>query len=249
MRLSKGLVLLIVVSITMFLIGFAGGIFSAPSVGFVRVETVTRQVPILITQTITAVNTTTVTSTITETATHVETYTSTVPVTTTIVQTAFMPTTVTRTETLTLTLNMPATYATEPSAKVSRGSSIKVNDWTTSIATCYRQVVANTSIAIVGNSSTTIARNSTYYVIVLQLRNDAPWARAIDLAMLSKVILVTSSGRSYEPIAINATKGFIAPGSYGFAEVVFSIDENESPSYLYTEINVNGMIVRVEFEL
>jgi hypothetical protein len=216
----------------------------------VRVETVTRQVPILITQTVTAVNTTTVTSTITETATRVETYTSTVPATT-IVQTAFMPTTVTRTETLTLTLNMPATYATEPSAKVSRGSSIKVNDWTISIATCYRQVVANTStsIAIVGNSSTTIARNSTYYVIVLQLRNDAPWARAIDLAMLSKVILVTSSGRSYEPIAINATKSFIAPGSYGFAEVVFSIDENESPSYLYTEINVNGMIVRVEFEL
>jgi hypothetical protein len=246
---SKGLVLLILVSITMLLIGFAGGIFSAPSVGFVRVETVTRQVPILITQTITAVNTTTVTSTITETATRVETYTSTVPVTTTIVQTAFMPTTVTRTETLTLTLNMPATYATEPSAKVSRGSSIKVNDWTISIATCYRQVVANTSIAIVGNSSTTIARNSTYYVIVLQLRNDAPWARAIDLAMLSKVILVTSSGRSYEPIAINATKGFIAPGSYGFAEVVFSIDENESPSYLYTEILTHDKSVRVEFEL
>jgi hypothetical protein len=156
---------------------------------------------------------------------------------------------VTRTETVTLTLNMPSTYATEPFAKVSRGGSIKVNDWTISIATCYRQVVANTSIAIVGNSSTTIARNSTYYVIVLQLRNDAPWARAIGLAMLSKVILVTGSGRSYEPIAINATKGFIAPGSYGFAEVVFSIDENESPSYLYTEINVNGMIVRVEFEL
>jgi hypothetical protein len=249
LRLSKGLVLLIVVSITMFLAGFGGGVFSAPSVGFVRVETVTRQVPILITQTITAVNTTTVTSTTTATAIRVETYTSTVPVTTTIVQTAFMPTTVTRTETITLTLNMPATYATEPSAKVSRGSSIKVNDWTISIATCYRQVVANTSIAIVGNSSTTIARNSTYYVIVLQLRNDAPWARAIDLAMLSKVILVTSSGRSYEPIAINATKGFIAPGSYGFAEVVFSIDENESPSYLYTEILTHDKPVKVEFEL
>ena len=247
MRLSKGLVLLVAVSITMFLVGFGGGLFSAPNMGFVRVETVTRQVPILITQTVTLVNTTTVTST--TTATQVETYTSTVTSATTIVQTVFMPTTVTRTETVTLTLNMPSTYATEPFAKVSRGGSIKVNDWTISIATCYRQVVANTSIAIVGNSSTTIARNSTYYVIVLQLRNDAPWARAIGLAMLSKVILVTSSGRSYEPIAINATKGFIAPGSYGFAEVVFSIDENESPSYLYTEINVNGMIVRVEFEL
>jgi len=247
LRLSKGLVLLLAVSITMFLVGFGGGLFSAPNTG--RVETVTRQFPVLITQTVTLVNTTTVTSTTTATAIRVETYTSTVPVTTTIVQTAFMPTTVTRTETLTLTLNMPATYATEPSAKVSRGSSIKVNDWTISIATCYRQVVANTSIAIVSNSSTTIARNSTYYVIVLQLRNDAPWARAIVLAMLSKVILVTSSGRSYEPIAINATKGFIAPGSYGFAEVVFSIDENESPSYLYTEIITHGMPVRVEFEL
>ena len=247
MRLSKGLVLLVAVSITMFLVGFGGGLFSAPSIGFVRVETVTRQVPILITQTVTLVNTTTVTST--TTATQVETYTSTVTSATTIVQTVFMPTTVTRTETVTLTLNMPSTYATEPSAKVSRGSSIKVNDWTISIATCYRQVVANTSIAIVGNSSTTIARNSTYYVIVLQLRNDAPWARAIDLAMLSKVILVTGSGRSYEPIAINATKGFIAPGSYGFAEVVFSIDENESPSYLYTEIIEHGTPVRVEFEL
>lgn len=66
------------------------------------------------------------------------------------------------------------------------------------------------------------------------------------MAMLNKAILVTSTGRSCEPLAINATKGFIAPGSYGFLVLRFSIDENGSPSYLYTEINVNGMIVRVE---
>jgi hypothetical protein len=138
LRLSKGLVLLIVVSITMFLAGFGGGLFSAPNTGFVRVETVTRQFPVLITQTVTLVNTTTVTSTTTATAIRVETYTSTVPVTTTIVQTAFMPTTVTRTETLTLTLNMPATTATTPFARVSRGNSIRVDDWIISVATSYQ---------------------------------------------------------------------------------------------------------------
>jgi len=255
LRLSKGLVLLLVVSITMLLIGFAGGVFSAPSVGFVRVETVTRQFPVLITQTITAVNTTTVTSTTTATATRVETYTSTVPVTTTIVQTAFMPTTVTRTQTLTLTINMPATSPSIPFARIPRGNSIKINDWVISVVASYPSIsnitISNTNNtgSIASNSSTAIVKNFTYYVIVLQLKNDAPWARAIDTSMFSKVILVTSSGRSYEPININTTKGFIAPGSYGFATIWFRIGENESPSYLYTEILTHDKSVRVEFEL
>jgi len=245
-KISKGLVLLIAVSMAMFFAGFAGGLFSAPGLGFKETVTVSRQVPILITQTVTLVNTATVTSTTTATATHVETYTSTVTSTTTVVQTVFMPTTTTATQTVTMTINVPATIAATPFARVSRGISIKVNDWTISIATCYRQVVANTST--VSNSSTT-SMSFAYYVVVLQLRNDAPWARAIDLAMLSRVILVTGGGRSYEPIAINATKDFIAPGSYGFVEAVFSIDENDSPSYLYTEIITHDKLVRVEFEL
>jgi hypothetical protein len=249
LRLSKGLVLLILVSITMLLIGFAGGVFSAPSMGFVRVETVTRQFPVLITQTVTLVNTTTVTSTTTATATRVETYTSTVPVTTTAVQTAFMPTTITAVRAITLTINMPVTTATAPFARVSRGSSININDWAISVAMSYRQIVTNTSTRVVGNTTQVITTNTTYFVIVLQARNDAPWARAIDLEMISRVILVTSSGRSYEPIAINVSKGFIAPGSYGFITLWFGIDENESPSYLYTEILTHDKPVRVEFEL
>jgi hypothetical protein len=242
MKLSKGLILLL----TMFLVGFVGGVFSAPSLGLAHTTTITRQIPVLITETVTVVST----ATVTYTQVQVETVTTTVPATAThtetIIQTLFMPTTATKTETLTLTLNMPATTATAPFARVSRGNSIRVGDWIISVATSYQLPVAN----IVSNSSATTARNFTYYVVVvLQLRNDAPWARAVDPSMLSRVILVTSSGRSYEPIAINASRGFIAPGSYGFAEVVFSIDENESPSYLYTEILTHDKSVRVEFEL
>ena len=241
------MVLLIAVSTTMFFAGFAGGLFSASSMGFARTETVARQVPILITQTVTVVNTTTVTSTVT--ATHVETYTSTVTATATetIAQTVFMPTTVTRTQTLTLTINMPATTPSTPFARVSKGSGIKINDWVISVAASYQLTISNTSI--VSNSSTAIAKNFTYYVIVLQLRNDAPWSRAIDLSMFGKVILVTASNKSYEPTAINVSKNFIAPGSYGLVKIWFSISENESPSYLYTEIIMHGMPVRVEFEL
>jgi hypothetical protein len=244
LKLSKGLLLLVAISITMLLVGFAGGLLSAPSLGFAGVETVTKQVPILITETVTLVDTTTVTSTITETATQVEIYTSTV--TATDVQTVFLETTITVTRIVTMTINIPATVATTPFARVSRGSSIRVNDWTISVALRFQAPAPNTSTSIVSN---TTSMSSAYHVVVLQLRNDAPWARTIDLTMFSRVVLVTSSSRSYEPIAINTTKMFIAPGSYGFVEAVFSIDKNEFPSYLYTEIIGNGMPVRVEFEL
>ncbi|MCI4435509.1 MAG: hypothetical protein JHC33_01685 [Ignisphaera sp.] len=249
MRISKGLALLIAVSMTMFFVGFAGGMFSAPSLGFKETVTVSRQVPILITQTVTVVNTTTVTSTVT--TTHVETYTSTVTATTTetIAQTVFMPTTVTRTQTLTLTINMPAATPSTPFTRVSKGSSIKINDWAISVAMSNWRTVSNTSTIVVGNTTQVVTTNTTYFVVVLQLVNDAPWSRIINTSMLSKAVLVTANSRSYEPTAINASKNFIAPGSYGFAMIWFSIDKNESPSYLYTEIIVHGMPVRVEFEL
>jgi len=254
-KISKGLVLLIAVSMTMFFIGFAGGVFSAPSLGFKETVTVSRQVPILITQTETVVNTATVTSTVT--TTHVETYTSTVTTTTTetTVQTVFMPTTVTRTQTLTLTINAPVTTPSIPFARIPRGNNIKINDWVISVVAVYPLKLnatilnVNATSNIVSNSTTVVAKNSTYYVVVLQLWNEAPWARKIDASMFSKVVLVTSSGRSYEKIGISTTNDSIAPGSYGFATILFGIDENESPSYLYTEIIMHGMPVRVEFEL
>jgi hypothetical protein len=150
---------------------------------------------------------------------------------------------------------MPVTTPSTPFARIPRGNSIKINDWVISVAAVYPSKPnatiynTNTTGSMVSNSSTATTKNFTYYVIVLQLRNDAPWSRAIDLSMFGRVILMTASNKSYEPTAINVSKNFIAPGSYGFATIWFSISENDYPSYLYTEIIAHGMPVRVEFEL
>lgn len=247
MRLGKGLALVISISIAMFLAGFAGGVFSAPGPGFTRTETVTKQVPVLLTETTTIVDTTTVAETITEAKSV--TVTTTMLVTATATETVFMPTTTTATRTITLSVNMPVQSVAAPYARVSRGSGINIGSWVVSVAMSYRQVATNITSVAAGNQTATILENATYTVVVLQMLNSAPWARTIDASMFSKVILVTNTSRSYEPIALNASQGFIAPGSYGFIELRFLVEEDDHLGYLYTEIMSNGMLVRVEFEL
>jgi len=219
-RLRKGLALLLAVSLAMFLAGFAGGAFLSP-LGSGRIQTVTKQVPVVLTETVTA--------------THTYTATVEVPVTVTetVSETVSVPVTVTATKILTLTVNMPTTALSTPYARVSRGSSISISDWIISVAQVER-VEANTT---------------TYTAVRLQLLNSAPWARAVDVSMFSKALLVTNTSRSHEPVEISASRGSVAPGSYGLLELLFQVSEGEKPDHLYVEILSSGTVVRVEFEL
>lgn len=247
MKLSKGLVLLIVTAVITFLIGFVGGTLYFPNLGFTKTKTIIKQVPLLLTETLTTTNTTIVTKTIIETSTHI--VTTTLPTTTTAVTTVFIPTTTTITRTITLTINIPATMITTPFVKIAKGGSIDINGWSISIATSYRQAMTNLSTLTIENNVFIMTTNYTVIVIVLQFHNNAPWARVIDSAMFSKIILVTISGRSYGLAELNMDKNFIAPGSYGFVELKFLVEENNYPKYLYIEILNNNMVVRIEFEL
>ena len=225
MRLAKGLALLVAVATAMFFAGFAGGAFSAPGLGLAKTETVVKQAPVLITETVVETATVTFTEAKTLTYTRVETFT--------VFETVLLLTTVTATRTLTLTINMPTTAPSAPYARVSRGSSISISDWIISVAQVER-VEANTT---------------TYTAVRLQLLNSAPWARAVDVSMFSKALLVTNTSRSHEPVEISASRGSVAPGSYGLLELLFQVSEGEKPDHLYVEILSSGTVVRVEFEL
>jgi hypothetical protein len=245
--LRRGLILLITVAVTIFIVGFLGGTFTSFSIGFIKTETVTRYSYVFFTETVANKTTLIMTNTITYTPTTIEKSV----VTTTIVETSPLPTfiTITTTRTLTLILNMPIAIPSAPLARVSKGSSINIDGWIISEAMNYKFTEINKNITIVNNRTIIISKNYTYVITVLQLVNVAPWARQINPSMFSRIILVTSSSKSYEPIKVNVSQSFMAPNSYGFIAIKFLIDDNDYPSYLYTEVLVDDVIIRVEFEL
>jgi hypothetical protein len=238
LKLSKGLVLLIAVAVAMFFAGFGGGVAVSPH--FIPPATFTQYKVLLetVTNTTTVTVATPVNITVTTTAVITETVTTTTPLL------------LTTTSTVTLTVNMPREAASKPYARVARGSSVEVGLWAVSVASCYRSVEVNkTVVALPNNVTQVVVVNTTYIYVLIQMLNSAPWARSIDTSTFSKIVLVTNTMRSYEPAEVKASRGLVAPGSYGFIELKFAVGENEYPDYLYAEATVNNMVYRIEFEL